>query len=43
MAYSREEILNIIDDWSENSHEGMSSGEEEHLDRELEESNDDLR
>ena len=43
MAYLREEILNLIDDWSENSHEGMSSGEKEHLDCELEEGSDDLR
>ena len=32
-SFSREEILDFIDEWSDNSHDGISSGEEEYLDR----------
>ena len=40
-SFLREEVLDILQDKESNN--GMSSGEEEYLDRELEESGDDLR
>ena len=39
-SFTRKEIL---DQWPENTSDSMSFGEDEYLDRELEESGDDLR
>ena len=41
--YSRDEVLSFIDNWGESSNDGMSSGEEEYLDEELEGKNEDFR
>ena len=41
--FLREHILDFVNEWSDESNDGMSSGEEEYLDRKLEESGDDLR
>ena len=41
--YSRDEVLNIIEEWSDSSDDGMPSDEEEYLDRELQGGDDDFR
>ena len=42
-SFTGEEILDFIDEWSDNTNDCLSSGEEEHLDHEVEGSGDDLR
>lgn len=42
-SYSRDQVLSFIEDWSDSSNDGMSSGEEEYLDRELEGGDEDFR
>ncbi len=37
-SYSRDDILDILDDWSDSDAGGMSSGEEDDLDRQFEQS-----